>query len=1038
MRFNHKELAFLAQQDSSKFDREGSLFIKQKHDKLFKKGEAFVERYFRLRGNLLFYFKNKDMKSEPLGLFVLERCTVELDINEKQHFSFVIVFEGDEGDEVCTFSARTEEDRDGWIQDLHESSYECLKMKLQSLREQVQAKTGEDPLSHMLPSETGMEYETKAAGSSDNPVMEISIGIDGLPNDSNGMAPNPFVVVYIIVPPQQQNWLQHNHTEMVEKNNNPHFLKTIGFGDSNGLESSTRVKVTAYHVKERMSGTMTQIGQIIFTLNDVLLTSNMTLTKSLIGTDSSKVGDITIVGWMNDASGIFPDPNSPTSSPSLSRRQSRPISYRQRSKGLDTLKPICDNITTRTFRFETNDSVKLLVSEYMAESKYSFEIPIKALKLFIEEERDKMKHLQDLGKLPCDLESLVATDIMYRASVIADYTETVNVLACYQGSTWLMTPYIRKRCSFKPSNKKSDKEIEHVPVNLHVQRMTVLNESTHTCGSYDIITVGAFAAHCRKFRNGGLATMINRLQDQYTPEGTLSKVSKIKRACNLLNDLHRLHDEIIKLCDNVCQEALQGDGESLLKATSQLSEKVKELVLDCESPILQDTANKLSDIHDEFEAIEAEKSRIKQSDKRFSERRSSDKSQEKDWKWTGSCFVKSPTLEPWDMTRVNTEAALVCLTSMVEDIIQNRSGEMDRPKWLGDISPNVIKLKSFIEIVCQKATHFMCFLDLLEHRDNLKLMHMIKSRRDLTFAQALSSVITGIMVHLYTHINDATILDQIANIGIIVQMEGLLSCHSDEMGMLEDMMVAMDDMSTVSYRFIQETSSTHSIELTLNKFTKAGIYPDLNRHHVCVEIPLSKFIFGKLPPALQSGAEIQVIPLFFNIGINEQATLAERFGNTGLQDKLNEESLGRLHRYVEQFDQLANIEDKTGAGTIPDLMQKLRNNVYMKKNKNVEILHLAAELCTKLNGIRMTCCKSAKDRTAMSVTLEQVQILQREHNLASHQFSHSLDCFRSEGVRRENAFKNIGHRKYAFNSLQLISFPKQYRPPNGTYGNVQN
>ena len=54
------------------------------------------------------------------------------------------VFEGDE--RGLWLATRTEPERDSWIERLHIAGFECLCIQLQSLREQLKARTGQDPI----------------------------------------------------------------------------------------------------------------------------------------------------------------------------------------------------------------------------------------------------------------------------------------------------------------------------------------------------------------------------------------------------------------------------------------------------------------------------------------------------------------------------------------------------------------------------------------------------------------------------------------------------------------------------------------------------------------------------------------------------------------------------------------------------------------------------------------------------------------------------------------------------------------------------
>lgn len=124
-----------------------------------------------------------------------------------------------------------------------------------------------------------------------------------------------------------------------------------------------------------------------------------------------------------------------------------------------------------------------------------------------------------------------------------------------------------------------------------------------------------------------------------------------------------------------------------------------------------------------------------------------------------------------------------------------------------------------------------------------------------------------------------------------------------------------------------------------------------SKNSLCVLLPVPDIIQSLLPS--KTIAPFRVTPVFFNIGINEMATIAENLGNTKPQDRSNIDNFERLNEFYSRYRKLnlSNNGDCEWQGTsIGDLMSNLKDSIHSNKSKNVEILQIAAKVCRRLKG----------------------------------------------------------------------------------------
>ncbi|XP_019621679.1 PREDICTED: type I inositol 3,4-bisphosphate 4-phosphatase-like isoform X1 [Branchiostoma belcheri] len=1071
MRYNARELMLIASEKPSYFfDKEGLLIFRER-EHFWKNKAVNVERWCRLKGNLLFYMKSKDKFSSPLGVFVLERCTVSCSTFPNPELSFKIQFELDP--QVQYLTTHSQEDRDTWLAALQNSSIEALRGRFESLRGTIMAKTGQDPVPG--PEPPGLLNVNEPAERlgihlhPDEPILELSLACSELITPRDDRRPNSYVQVSYVTPPGGF-WTKHSQTEIIEATSTPLFMTTVVFTAGSRLTVNTRVKLSVWDVKDRATSTMYEIGSAMFPVKDILHADDHRLHLPLKSSEGNTVGYITILSW--ELSEKTPLPISRSPSPSNKRVLAvdeslfEPVSSNAKYCSLSrdvVLKALYESTTTKTYRFPTTSGSTLSVQEFMAETKLSFHIPIQLLKILIDEEKQQVVELEDLGKLTPHWEQVRKSLLDHHLHLVHEYTEALHGLQTYRGP------------AFKASCLKEDKRFEFVPLNLHLQRMRVQLLEEEIDNVYDIVTVGAMAAHTQGFKQGGLKKLLASHEDVYSPKGSGSGSSPGQshsaKARDLLSSIQALKTQIMYYSESLMRSAKDLAPGDMRRALDSLTDKTRQLVTVCEDRLLDYAIHSLKAARPDYIATTPND----EGDSVTLTTGTEDDPTAK-WTWEGDSFKPKSSQSSWEDTLMNVDKSLDCIIKKVDQMTQqeppanliNRTPKKGRKtsEWSEALYPLQQTLTQCVTLLTEKVQQSLTFLLLqdtnldcwLETPKKKRLtvykmdqsetsesdeatsemetscvsskLQELQNRRDIVFSQALSAVVAGFITKLRTSLNDENFLRQLYLVGLLVHYESLLSPHADELGMLEDMVVGINDLRNVTFKIVPASStSTHDL-LPVLTGTRTGIN---------VRIPLPPGLYGLLPAEIRSGMLLRIQPVLFTVGINEKATLAEKFGNTSLQEIVNIENFSRLNSYYEQYMEMmpapADV-DQPHQTRLAGLLQFLQNNVHIRKSKNVEILQQSAEICRRLNGVRVTGCKSAKDRTAMSVTLEQCTVLQLEHMMAPQIFNNALDCMRSEGCRRENTMKNIGSRKYAFHSLQLMAFPKNYRPPEGTYGNV--
>ncbi|XP_041841105.1 type II inositol 3,4-bisphosphate 4-phosphatase-like isoform X3 [Melanotaenia boesemani] len=1008
LRVNRSQLLYLSKEKTSEnFQKEGMLQVGRKET-------ALAERFCRLRGNLLFILKKQGGELEEVLL--LEKCNVMKLSGDGRRLA--VSFES--GDSTVFLQSSSSAESASWLVALRDANTETLRRRITHLHTLIDSHSQEH-------TNTTRDSSLENEGSTSGAQSAVEASPLHLAVECRGLVAMAATVQVQVCVTNAHTGRKYCSTQIVKTSEDGEFLTSVCFRGDSPTNHPNRIEVTVYRPEESMTHTTRSfMGFASFSVRDLLRSKEPHISLSLRAMDGvNDIGEVKVSRLQMEEDGGDKAPEHQC--PALCDTLHSSVQDKENSPMMRAA--LCAHIC-KVYRFQTEDRRWLLVREQMSETPLSFSLPKQLLDMLIQEQTNRVLELKELGDLSPHWDGLRHDVINHCNHLIGCYEETLAELNKLSASS-----------CFKSSSTKSDRHLQFVPTNLHSQRMEVTSPNS-TGVWYEVITFGAPADHHHAFKHGGLKRLLSKHLHRRNSSVSYTRDESC-RARELLASMAQLQPLIFGLAEELLSVSLELNAARLQEVLDNLKLQTELFVHALKDELVK---NALLAIHDQV-ASRCNSSHV-HSNGLLCET-SSD----------GQDGLPSLRLQDhgrrhteydedeWDMVWINVAKSLNCIIAMV-DRLQGRERSLSKSSspgesrgeatplntvspssfsasWQEQLLPLVVTLRDCVREAVTKARAAMTFV-VLQGAVTATVAQgsaQMVQRRHAVFSQALPAVVCGFMLKLYGGLEDPDFLQQLPTVGILAQFEGLLSTYGDEVGMLEDMEVGVADLSRVAFTVTQaRTEQPDDLLPTLSGAWGSFI----------VEVPLPLATFSSLPQELKDGCLIRVEPVLFNIGINQHQSLAERFGDSSLQERVNHQSCERLKAYCNTLrDTLPHM---AGIQSLADLLSSLDRSVESRKRKNVELLWIAAMVCRKVNGVRLTSCKSAKDRTAMSVTLEQCAILRERHSLGQQHFSTALDCMRRDGCRMENVQKNVGSRKFAFSSVQLLTFPKLYRPPDGSYG----